>query len=232
MALTLKNMLDAVLLESGVATETAYAASDDDEVKRLLYLANRSIETLSRYPWQVLRKTYEFTLTSETTYQLPSDFRSFVPDTMYTDSHLWPVDFPSDASDWAYLQASSGGNGIAVRMRLLGNQLEVYQPTSGEVIRVEYVSKHPVQAADESYKERFTADTDTCVLDDDMVVRDILWRYKKLMGHVDWQADLMEAEAQKRVLKGQEAGARTINPCSSDEATGPYYDLWRPVPNT
>ena len=229
----LSEILDSVMLESGMDTETAYAAADEGAVRRLVNLANRSVELLSRYQWQALRKTHTFTLTTATTYQLPADFRSFVPDTMYTDSHLWAVDFPTNAGEWAYLQASAGGSGIRTQLRLLGNQIQIYQPNSGETIRVEYVSKYPVQAADESYKQRFTADDDTSILDDDLVTRDIIWRYKKLMAVPDWQADLMEFRAYERVLKGQEAGAQTIRPEHDGGGYGsPYYDLWRPVPNT
>ena len=231
MALTLKEILDAAMHESGMPTEAAYASSNDDAIKRMLYIANRALEDLARYPWQVLLKRYTFTLTDSTTYSLPPDYRAIVPDTMYTDSHLWPVDFPTDRAEWAYLKASGGGTGTRVQMRLLADQIEIYEPSVGEEIAFEYISSKPVLDTDGvTYKQRFAADTDTCVLDDELLTLAIIWRYKKLVGLTDWQVDLAEYKTRERVLKGQEAGAQTIVP-GRETLTGPYYDLWRPVPN-
>lgn len=224
--MTLSEILDTVQLECGLSTYDAYAEAADEAVKRLLYFANRSISNLSRYPWQALRKTYTFTLTDDTSYTLPGDYRALIQDTMYTDSHLWPVDFPANEAEWAYLQASSGGTGPQVRVRLLGNTLNIYEPTAGETIRVEYLSNTPVIASDNTRKEKFTADTDSPVLDSDLVTQDIIWRYKKLLG-MDFTPDLAEFKSLERILRGQEAGAQTIRP-HQPEGDSPYYNLWRP----
>ena len=230
--MTLKTILDDVLLESGMSTESAYAASGNDAVKRLVRLANRSVGTLTRYAWQALRATHEFTLTTDTSYPLPDDYRAIVPDTFFTDGRLDNVDFPADTEMWNYLQASTGANGVAVRVRLLGDTLVVYQPDAGEVLRFEYLTKYPVLAADGTTKKaEFTADTDTWILDRDLLIFDIVWRYKKLMGLQDWQIDLAESKAYQNTLKGQEAGSKTIYPDSGDGSSVPFYDMWRAVPN-
>lgn len=229
--MTLSEILDTVLLESGMPTETSYADNDDDSVKRLVNIANRSLQKLARHPWQALRKTWTQTLTEATEYPLPDDWRAFVPDTMFTENHLWPVNFPTDEGQWAYLQASGTGAGPRVQCRILQGQLHVYQPVSGETLRVEYISKYPVLNGT-TYKEKFTADDDTCLLDDDLVSWDILWRYKKLMGHNDWQADLAECKALQIRLWGQDEGSQTIRPGYEMGDTTPYYNLWRPFPNS
>lgn len=229
--MTLKEMLDEVMLLSGMPTETAYVGNGSDAIERLVSIANREAQRLAMYPWQALRKTYTFTLTTATAYTLPDDFRAFVPDTMYTDSHLEAVDFPTNQGEWAYLQASTGGTGTRVQVRLLGDRLNVYQPTSGEEIRVEYWTKYPVLAADGvTTKQYFTADTDTCVLSDELLIQKVLARHKRLHNLPDWQADQADADREERILKGQDAGSKSIGPCE-DSAGDPYYDLWRPVPN-
>lgn len=213
-------------------TEASYADNADDAIKRMMYLANRSIQGLARYPWQALRKTWTLTLTSETTYSLPSDWRAPIADTMFTGQKLWGVDFPTDASEWGYLKASDSAAGPTMRARLLGGSLEVHQPQSGDEVRVEYLSNTPVLDSTNTRKEKFTADTDSPVLDSDLVTQDIIWRYKRLVGQ-EWQSDLAEFKSLERTLRGQEAGAKTIRPGGEAWPTGvPYYELWRPVPNT
>ena len=230
MALTLKQMIDSVLLESGVATESAYATSTDDAVLRLVNLANRSVTRLRREPWQHLVATHEIVMTSAEQYAMPADWGHYIPDTAYTNSRLWAVQVPTGDAEWNYLKASSSGTGPAIVMRIRGGFFEIYQPNAGETIRLEYMSKYPVRDSVGSSKERFTADTDTTVLDDDLVVLDIMWRYKKLMG-MDYQIDMAEAMDLKNRLLGQDGGAKTIIP-GEERSTHPYYELWRPVPNT
>jgi len=231
MTRTLKEILDEVSLESGMDTEAAYASSDIDAVKRLVSMANSAVRSLTKQTWQAMLQTYEFTLTSATSYSLPSDYKAMIPDTMYSDSHLWPVAFPTGAKTWAYLQASAGGTGTQDKIRLIGNKLEIYQPEAGKVIRVEYMSKNAVIDATGATKKYFTADTDTFALDDDLLLMETMWRYQRLLGLDFWQGTAMEAKDLLNVELGNDAGAQTIQH-DWDIGGIPYYDLWRPVPNT
>lgn len=227
----LQSILDAVLHSSGVATESAYASSSEDRVLRLVSLANRSVAYLSRYPYQALRETHEFTLSTDTEYTLPNDFKAFVPDTFFTDDRIDPVGFPTSAEEWGYLQATSGGSSITVRARLLGDRLHIYEPDSGEALRFEYITKNPVQTAAGVGKQYFTLDTDTTLLDDDLLILHIVQAYKRLMGFEDWMVDLANFQNYERTLQGQDSGSATLRPGEFADA-GPYYNLWRPVPNT
>ena len=225
--MTLEEILDSVLLESGMDTESTYVGNSKDAVARLVNLANRSLANLAQWPWQALRRTWSFTLSTDTSYTLPDDFGFFVPDTMYNSNYLGPVNFPSDASDWHYLQSSSGGAGDRVRARFLGNVVEIYEPTSGDTMRVEYVSKYAVLDTGGTAKQRFTVDTDTPRINDELVTQDIIWRYKKLIG-LDYQADLLETKALEQKLHGQDGAAQTITPGQMESTSYPYYNLWRP----
>jgi len=101
--MTLSEILDSVLLESGMDTETAYATSSKDEVLRLINLANRSARRIATdWKWQKLRKVYSFSLTEATTYDLPTDFRELVPDTTFMASNLEAVDMRPHPSEWRY----------------------------------------------------------------------------------------------------------------------------------
>lgn len=234
MSRTLKEILDDVSLESGMDTEAIYAESTVDAVKRLVSFANAARRVQVLKPWQALRKVYEFTLSSDTVYDLPSDYSHFVPDTMYSDSHLWATNFPTGSDTWSYLQASTGGSGIREKCRLIANKLEFYQPNSGNTMRVEYGTKKAVVTndAESTKKERFTADDDTWLLDDDLLLMETKWRYQKILGHPDWQASAVEAKSFRHHLMGHQAGSQSITQDSDEYKFGdPYYDLYRPVPN-
>lgn len=230
MSRTLLQTLDEVSLESGMDTEPAYATSDIDAVKRLMSMANAAARAIMKHTWQALRKTHEFTLTSSETYSLPSDFKSFIPNTMYSDSHLYPIEFPTRDDTWAYLQAAAGGTGTRDKIRVLGDLLQVYQPEAGKVIRFEYMSDSPVVSAAGAAKKYFTADDDTWALDDDVLLMEIMWRYQRLLGLEVWQGTAVEAKDLLNVELGIQQGSETINWDKMDDDS-PYYDPWRPVPN-
>jgi hypothetical protein len=225
--MTLKEMLDSVLLECGMDTVTAYVTSSRDEELRLVNLANRSARRIaSGWKWSKMRKTYTFSLTSSTTYDLPEDFRELVADSTMTDSSLDYVDMHPHPSEWRNLQVNSIGSGPVYKMRIIGGSIHVYAPVSGDTVSFEYHSDYPILSATGTSKERFTADTDTFVLDDDLLMMDLIWRYKKLLGLQDWQIDLAEATSYANTVKGQEAGAKTILAGTTDTIGEPYTPLW------
>lgn len=227
MSYTLLNILDEVMLLSGVDTETEYVANSSDAVKRLVSIANQSAVSLAVYPWQNLRSQYSFVLDANTDYPLPDDYRAIIPDTMYINGQLWPVDFPAETGYWSYLRSSSGGEGPRYQIRLLGNRMHVYNPTSGDTVEFEYLSNYPVLNSSAVAQQRFTADADTWRLDDDLIVRDVLWRYKKLMGEPDWQIDLADFKSYENTLKGHDKSAQILMPKTSPpNVPFPYFDTW------
>lgn len=228
MSLTLKQILDSVLLEAGLGTETAYVTASSDSVLRLVNLANRSARTICVYPWQALRKTYTFTLTTETEYDLPDDYRAFIPDSGYVQSTLNNIDMRPTPEEWGYLQSVGGSTGPTYKFRILGDKIVVYGPTSGDQVRLEYLTDYPVLATDGTTKKKlFSADTDTWLLDDDLLTMHILYNYKRLIGLPDWQVDLANYKSYERTMKGQEAGAKKIyGNCPGFSFAEPYTNLW------
>lgn len=226
--MTLQEILDNVLLESGMGTETAYATNSDDAVKRLVALANRSADYLSScHPWQALRKTYSFTLSTDTQYPLPTDFRELIPDTTYADSYYDPVDMRTDPGVWRYIKTNGISTGPRYRMRILGGLIEVNEPNSGDSISFEYLSNQAVADSGGTRKQRFTADTDTFVLDDDLLTADTLWRHARLVGLPQWQDLRGEAIKLKVEREGAEAGSKMLIGGEYAEPGGhPYTPLW------
>ena len=226
--MTLSEMLDSVLLESGMATETAYCTSSKDEVLRLVNLANRSARRIATdWKWQKLRRVFTFSLTTSTSYDLPTDFRELVADTTFSNNIVSPVDLPVHPTEWRELQTNGTGVGPTYKMRIIGGRIEVFDPQDGETVSFEYHSDHPVLATDgTTTKARFTLDSDTFRLDDDLLMMSIIWRFKKLLGLPDWQIDLAEATAYAKTVMGQDAGAKTIYPGQMEASGEPYTPTW------
>jgi len=233
--MTLQEMLDAVLLRSGLSTESSYAANTDDAVNRMVAFANEALSEISRYEWQAIKKIHEFTLSTETIYPLPDDFKAIIPDTFYTQNRLYAVTL-INPSDWGYLQATTGGSGFNVNARILADSIQIYQPTDGDVLRFEYTIKYPVLNGT-TKKETFTADDDTWKLDDELLIKCIKYKYQFVIG-LDTTTDAngktkteREFDKYERLLKGQDSGSQMITP-GPRVFSSPYFDLWRPFPNT
>ena len=225
--MTLKTILDNVMLESGMDTETVYVTSSKDEVKRMVNLANRAAQMIAvSHDWQGLRKTHTFTLTEETQYDLPEGYRSIVPDSTFTDSNLTGVDMHPTPTEWRYLQVNNSGSGAQYRMRVINDKLHVFEPVLNDTVSFEYISEYPVTNTAGTAKKKFTADTDSWLLDVDLLEMAIIWRYKKLLGLADWQIDLQEFTNYARTVKGNDTPAKTIGVEDNGNYGEPYTSLW------
>jgi hypothetical protein len=85
---------------------------------------------------------------------------------------------PEDAQQWQWLKSGYISTGPRIRWRILGNQFQIWPPyNTKEYLGFEYRSKGWARAADGTVKNSFTADTDTTVYDDRLVVVGTKLRY-------------------------------------------------------
>lgn len=97
-------------------------------------------------------------------YDLPADYDSIVPRTMWDKSKRWELLGPEDAQQWEWLLSGYISTGPRIRWRLLGNTFQIWPGTStNELLSYEYRSQGWAIGADGSVKNSFTADTDTCI---------------------------------------------------------------------
>lgn len=85
MSLTLKQILDIALGSTGVTVPTTWIGSNNlTTANQVKAIANQSVLTLREYALQKQIREYSFTLSStSSTYAMPADFMSIVPDTMW-----------------------------------------------------------------------------------------------------------------------------------------------------
>ena len=116
-------------------------------------------------------------------YSLPSDYESLVPRTMWDRSKHWEMLGPEDAQQWEWLLSGYISTGPRIRWRLLGAYFQIWPGMStAEYLGFEYRSKGWAAAADGTVKNSFTADTDTCIYPDRLIVNATKLKYFEAKG--------------------------------------------------
>lgn len=108
---------------------------------------------------------------AQTAYDLPADFETITDRTHWDKTKHWEMLGPEDAQQWQWLKSGYISTGPRIRWRILDNQFQIWPPmNTQEYLGWEYRSKGWARAADGAIKNSFTADTDTTVLDDRVMV--------------------------------------------------------------
>lgn len=220
---TLKQILDAVMGESGFLIPNQYANSQNPDDAQLLHLANAASDEIREMGLVQLHDSASIIMTSASSYALPEDFLAYVPDTAFNQST--PAQLPTTPQDWAYANATGVG-GVQHRLRFIGDRVHVLDPVAGETISYEYLSAFPWKAGSVN-KELATADTDEWRLDRRLLSLGVKWRWKKEKGLEDWQTDYQSYTRHLNALRGRNAGARAL--CFGAPIVAvpePYTRLW------
>jgi hypothetical protein len=224
--MTLLEMVNAAVLEAGFSRYTQLFSSTNTEARQLTALANRELNTLKKDDWNELVKTHVIPMTASNDYPLPSDFRNFTADTAWTNTRRF--EFPADKSMWYYFKASGVDTGIRPRMRIIDNALAIDNPDPGQDGYIEYISDSPVLSSLSVPKPKFSSDDDTLILNDELFVMGVKWRFEKVKG-LDWQADFQEYQKMYRSERGTNQGASTIRTgggYDDNYLTEPNANLW------
>ena len=180
--------------EIGFPAPGSIVGNSDANAAQLLRLANREGEELSQKgKWQVLVSEGSVTLVDGTQeYALASDLRYVIPTTTWNRTDKRSVVTPITSQEWQFLKGWTAITGINLRARIRNNKLEFEQTIgsgdAGKVIYYEYVSKNWAADSGGTAQHKFTADTDTARLDEEMITKGLVWRFKKAKG-LDWQED-------------------------------------------
>ncbi len=116
-------------------------------------------------------------------YSLPSDYQSMVPRTMWDKSKHWEMLGPEDAQQWEWLLSGYISTGPRIRWRLYGDYFQIWPPvTTAEYLGFEYRSKGWALSSGGTVQNSFTADTDTCIYPDRLMVLSMKLKYFEAKG--------------------------------------------------
>ena len=115
---------------------------------------------------------------AQTAYDLPPDFETITDRTQWDKSKHWEMLGPEDAQQWQWLKSGYISTGPRVRWRILDNQFQIWPVmNTQEYLGWEYRSKGWARSATGEIKNSFTADSDTTVFDDRIIVLSTKLKY-------------------------------------------------------
>ena len=149
---------------------------------------------------------------SQVRFAMPSDFDRLIDRTDWDKSQHWEMLGPETAQQWQWLKSGYISTGPRVRYRVLGNLFQIW-PAIGALhtLGFEYLSKYWIYAtaATALSKETFSADTDTCIFPDRLMVLALKRAYFRAKGFDpvfdrEYQMELDNAKA-------NDAGSPTLS---------------------
>ena len=115
---------------------------------------------------------------SKTKYDMPPDYETIADTTQWDKTKRWQMLGPEDAQQWQWLKSGYISTGPRIRWRILGGEFQIWPPyNTKEYLGFEYRSKGWARSASGQVKNSFTADDDTTVYDDRLVVVGTKLRY-------------------------------------------------------
>ena len=116
-------------------------------------------------------------------YALPDDYDSIVPRTQWDKSKHWEMLGPESAQQWEWLLSGFISTGPRIRWRLLGGYFQIWPGYSAnENLGFEYRSKGWALSSGGTVQNSFTADTDTCIYPDRLMVLSTKLKYFQAKG--------------------------------------------------
>lgn len=148
---------------------------------------------------------------AQTAYDLPPDFEAITDRTQWDKTKHWEALGPEDAQQWQWLKSGYISTGPRIRWRILDNQFQIWPPmNTQEYLGWEYRSKGWARSATGAVKNSFTADTDTTVLDDRVMVLYTKLKYFQIKNF-DTTALSQDYQRYLSVAKANDKGAPNLS---------------------
>jgi hypothetical protein len=150
-----------------------------------------------------------YTLT-QVKYALPTDWDRQIDRTHWDKSKHWEMLGPLTPQQWEWLISGYISTGPRVRYRIFGDLFQIW-PALGvnEVLGFEYMTKNWARSTLGVAQSAFTADTDTCIFPDRLMVLGIKKKYFEVKGFGDiYTADYSE---QLSIAKANDMGSQTLS---------------------
>lgn len=144
-------------------------------------------------------------------YAFPSDYDRQIDRTHWDKSKHWEMLGPETPQQWEWLLSGYISTGPRIRYRILANQHVIWpMVTTAEVLGFEYVSNQWAVSTAGAAKGSITADTDTCIFPDRLMVLGLKKKYFEVKG---FDASAFEVDYSKHlnIAKANDAGSPTLS---------------------
>ena len=159
-------------------------------------------------------------------YAMPSDFDRMISDTNWDRTNHWRNLGTKTSQEWQWLQGGIISVGPRERYRIYNNRLRIFQAlTSIYTFAFEYVSNYWVMSsgATAGDKSAFTADTDTTIFPDDLMLAGLKFYFLKAKK-LDYSVELGEFMRALSYTKAQDVPvpAQSLAPIGMNPLVGPW----------
>jgi len=159
-------------------------------------------------------------------YDLPDGFDRMISDTNWDRTDHWRNLGPKSSQDWQFLQGGVISIGPRERYRIYNNKFRIFQAlTTVYNFAFEYVSNYWVCAtgSDQGSKSAYTADTDTSIFPDDLMLAGLKFYFLKAKK-LDYSIELGEFMRALSYCKAQDqpVSAMSLAPVGMNQLVGPW----------
>jgi hypothetical protein len=193
---TLLQIVQAVVNETGFGdAPTAVIASTDSTIIQMLALANREGYNLAQNDganegWPILRKEFTFsTVASQEAYAFPSDYSYIIGQTEWDRTQRWQLVGPATPQEWQLIKSGLSPIGPRRRFRIMRDAATLLNkiyldpiPNTVNTIVFEYYTTLWCASSGGTPQALFAADTDVPILDDNLFILGIKWRFLRAKG--------------------------------------------------
>lgn len=146
----------------------------------------------------------------KTKYAFPADYDRPVDRTQWDKSKHWEMLGPETPQQWQWLKSGYIATGPRIRFRPMSGYFQIWPAVStAEYLGMEYVSKYWVRDSGGTAKGRFTADTDTCIFPDRLMIDGLKVMYQRAKGLGTEYVD--DYNEQLSIAQGNDAGSPTLS---------------------
>ncbi len=213
--MTLKTAINEVQRLCSLPVTSAVVADGQESQQLLWSLANREArDVIRRHAWPQLRREHTFTSNTASlqTNGRPANFERIIAGTFWNRASDRELMGPLEATEWALAYGEPFTSAIQQYWMLRHDGLHIFPvPTAAEAMAYEYQMTTPVLAADgTTFRRQFEADTDTYVLDEELLILGVTYRFLKQKG-LDYAEALRDYELALSTAIGSAKGAKIIN---------------------
>ena len=212
--MSLLSLVQSVARRVKVPAPVSVVNSTDPNVLQLWELANEEGKELARAKdWQALVTEGLFTTLNQQTQPgaIPNDLRSFIPDTFWNRTTNRQLIGPVTAERWAQLVAFPSISAPNMAFRERGDAFLAFPvPPAGQTVAYEYVSNAWAQNAAGVAQTSLMQDTDTAVLDEDLIALGVRWRFRSANG-LDYAEDFRTYETQKAQAMARDGSSTALS---------------------
>lgn len=215
--MTLLTIVQDTALEVGVSPPAAVIGATDPQVRQLQRVAQKQATLLAkRTNWQSMVVPFEFVTVAGMVQPgaLPAGYNRFSPGRV-----IWWVDMfrpimgPLTPEEWAAAISRPVSPGLWGYWRMIDNDILIYPATeAGQTVRAECITRewciHATSPV--TYGDRWTTDTDTARLDEELLTLGCVWLWKSMKG-LDYAEDMATYEREVEQAAARDGGMKDVN---------------------